>query len=336
VALRIHDERLTRRVGAVVLVLAVMTVIFVVVVLDRLQPDGVHVRIRFAEVVGLPPGAAVKLLGEDIGVVRRIAIATAADGVVVDVVLEPAWAKRIPINADFFVDARSALAPRYVAIGPPREGAPPGRKLVEGDEVIGVSPPNLDRILQRTWDNLEEVSRFLEALRPATARMDASAARLSGTLDTLDPRPGASAELRARAGDVIGSAQALVDDLRAGGFDPAAVARLGVQIDGFAARIETTVAALRGDIARVRTAVVGLAAVGPDLSARLGVALLAADRTLGQAEELAAAVRGVIADATAGSGAIAAFAADFETIDDIKELTKELKREPWRLIDDSH
>ncbi|KAB2888050.1 MAG: hypothetical protein F9K40_20815, partial [Kofleriaceae bacterium] len=73
--LAVHDERLTRRVGAAVLVAAALTVVFVVMVLPRLGSDGVTVRVRFGVVVGLPEGAAVRVAGKDTGHVESIGVA---------------------------------------------------------------------------------------------------------------------------------------------------------------------------------------------------------------------------------------------------------------------
>jgi hypothetical protein len=53
---------------------------------------------------------------------------------------------------------------------------------------------------------------------------------------------------------------------------------------------------------------------------------------LAAAEQLAAGARGALGDATGGRGAIAGFAADLELVDDVKELTKELKRQAWRVV----
>jgi hypothetical protein len=71
---------------------------------------------------------------------------------------------------------------------------------------------------------------------------------------------------------------------------------------------------------------------GAPLDARIATLLDRADQVLASAEQLAASVNGVMADATDGRGAIQAFAADLELIDDVKELTKELKRQPWNIV----
>ena len=92
-ALSIHDERLTRRVGAAVLVVAALTVVFVVGVLDRIERGGVRVHIRFGSVLALPAGSPVKVAGQDVGRVESVAIA-GGGGVMVTIAIEPSWARR--------------------------------------------------------------------------------------------------------------------------------------------------------------------------------------------------------------------------------------------------
>ncbi|HUQ07724.1 MAG TPA: MlaD family protein [Kofleriaceae bacterium] len=337
--LAVHDERLTRRVGAAVLVAAALTVVFVVMVWPRLGSGGVAVRVRFGVVVGLPAGASVRVAGKDIGHVESIGISRdprnprGRTGVVAVLRIDPAWASRIPVNSDFFVDARSMLAPRYIAIGPPGGHADPGRALRDGDEVAGIDPPSLDNVLQRTWGNLEEVRHFLEAIGPATASIKASSGRLAATIDTLDPHPGAQAKMRATVGQVAGTVEAIATELDAASFDPAEIGRLVARVKTLAAKIETTAAELRVQVADVRAALDAIAArTGGRLDARVAAMLDKSDQVLAAAQRLAASVNGAIADATGGRGAIAAFAADLELIDDVKELTKELKRQPWNIL----
>ncbi len=336
-ALAIHDERLTRRVGAVVLVLAALTVAFVVVVYDRLERAGVDVRIRFGEATGIGEGAPVRVAGRTIGHVRAISIARHSEGtgIVVEIRLDPAWAARIPVNSDFFVDARSPLAPRYVAIGPPPGHANPARAVVDGDEVFGVDPPNMDRVLQRTWNNLTEVRAFMDALRPATARLDAATDRIAATVRGLAPRAGAWAELDLRVAAAIEEARAVFADVRAGTLDPAAIARLAEHVDACASRVGVAIADARLRVAEVRAALMLATSHGDraslELRARLDHTLAAADRALATAGSLADQLGGLVHDATAGHGSVAAFAADLELVDDVKTLTKQMKRAPWRV-----
>lgn len=333
-ALAIHDDRLTRRVGAAVLVVTLFVVTYVVFIRDRLQREGVVMRVHFGVVVGLPQGSPVRLAGNQIGEVRSIGIARGG-GVTAEIVIDHAWAPRIPINADFFVDARSPLAPRYVAIGPPPGDAPPGRPIANGDEVMGVDPPNLDRVLQRTWDNLEEVQRFLDAIRPAAHTIKVAAVRLAVTVRAVDTHPGAQAEMREAVAAAAAHAVELVEALQAGDVDPAAIRRLADELSTLATRIDATIDDLRGQIALMQAALDRAevaAGLGPGLSERVARILVTADRALVQAKHLTGQMQRLLADATGGGGAVAAFAADLELIDEVRELTKELKRTPWRVM----
>jgi ABC-type transporter Mla subunit MlaD len=334
VALAIHDDRLTRRVGAAVLLVTLLVVGYVVFIRDSLQREGTVIRLHFGVVVGLTPGSPVRVAGREIGEVRAIGIARGG-GVTVELVIDRGWARQIPINADFFIDAVSPLAPRFVTIGPPLGGAEPGRPLRDGDDVTGADPPSLDRVLQRTYDNLEEVRRFLDALRPATAAIKVSAARLATTVRTLDPHPGAQAEMRAAVAVAAGRALTIVEGLEAGAVDLTAIGALAGDVERMAAGVETTVAELRAEVARMQAALgrVEVArSLGPELSGRLARTLADAERVLADAERLSGQVRAVLAEATTGGSALAGFAADLELIDDVRELTKALKRNPWRVM----
>ena len=321
-ALAIHDERLTRRVGAAVLALAFLTVVFVVMILPALERGGVDVRIRFGKASGLAEGAPVRVAGRSIGHVRRIGIAPSG-GVFAEIRLDRGWAARIPVNSDWFVDARSPLAPRYIAIGPPPDHALPGRMVVDGDVVDGIDPPDLDDVLQRTWDNLNQVSQFLDAIRPASARLDAAAARLSLTVRSLAPADA----LDARVAAVIDEARKVASDIHAGRIDADSLAALAARVGACASHASAAITELRTRVAEIRVA---LAAATPrsDLAvrARLDETLASADRALASAQDLS---RG-LSELAGQHGSIAAFGSDIELTDDVKDLTKQLKNEFWK------
>ena len=321
-ALLVHDERLGRRVGVVVLVVTAAVVVFVATVRDRLRTSGVEIAIRFGGPTGLREGAAVRLAGRDVGEVTAVSLAPGDGGVLVLAELDPAWAARIPKNAEIFVGARSLLAPRYLEIAPPR--AAPERGFAERDVVRGVDPPDLDRILQRVWDNLTELRGFQGAIAPGAERLDAALARLSWILDrvapdlapTVDALRGAADEIVALAGELDGLDPRLLDRARA-----------------TVARVEAAITDLRARAARLAAAIAVVRDRLPaDLVARVELAVAAIDRATAGATTLAAEARGLLADATTGAGTLAAFARDLELFDDLKAVVKQMKRRPWRVV----
>jgi ABC-type transporter Mla subunit MlaD len=197
VPLRIHDEGLSRRVGGVVLLVTAAVIVYVIGFRDRFPQQGIDVRVYFAQSTGMSEGAAVRIAGRDIGVVTSISILPRSrcgsghpldgtGGVVVVARIRHEWAEQIPVTSVFFVGSKSLLAPRYLEIAAPDDPAP-ARPLAEGDELRGVDPPDLDRVLQRVWNNLEDVDAFMESINPASAALKLRIAQLRFTLGTVLP-----------------------------------------------------------------------------------------------------------------------------------------------------
>lgn len=336
--LLIHDERLSRRVGALVLVVTALVVLFVVMVKDRLGGDGVRVRVYFAGPTGLREGAAVRIAGRTVGELTSISIVPmhrtwkghpleGSGGVVATMRLDPGWARRIPKNAEIFVGARSILAPRYLEIGPPR-AAEPERPFAEGDEVRGVDPPDLDRILQKMWDNLGDVQEFIAAIRPSSQALTMAIGRLVWGLERM--APGAATDA-ARA--AVDEAEKLFADLDAGGLDPMALPRLIEHARTVVVRVEVALDELeaRADAFLAAIDQAG-SSIPPGLRGKIDRAVLSFEGALRGADVLATQLRGVLDDAVNGTGTLAALGRDLELIDDMKEMTKMMKRAPWRVI----
>lgn len=292
-ALRIQDERLTRRVGAGVLVAFVLTVVGVVTI--RWPHGGTEITVHFGKASALRVGAPVMVAGQSVGRLARVQLDDHG-GIVVLAQIDPAWARRIPINADFFISARSVLAPRYLEIGAPTHHAAPERSLRDGDDVTGTDPPDLDRLVATIWDDLGEVQEFMAAIQPAAARLSASIAKLA-PLPPLPPLPDLTVDA---PDDLLAHARAFTD------------------------RAAEMLATLRADLDAIDV---------PALKdPHLADAIARAQRAVDAADRLVADARRVFTEATQGDGAIAQLLADTELVDDVKELTKEMKRQPWRVV----
>ena len=148
-----QDERLTRRVGGVTLVLAAAAALFVVFLADEVELGSyVRVRVYFHHTGGLREGAPLVVAGEDVGRVETIARAPRGasgpldgdEGVAATVAIPRAWARRIVRGGDVFVASRGPLGARYLELGP----APAGAVATLADDpspLLGRDPPSLDR-----------------------------------------------------------------------------------------------------------------------------------------------------------------------------------------------
>jgi hypothetical protein len=90
---------------------------------------------------------------------------------------------------------------------------------------------------------------------------------------------------------------------------------------------------LGGQLAAVRTAIArtGDRVVDPARDRVLRV-IATVESAVALAGELVDQVRGLVADATGGTGSLAMLLADLEMVDDIKAMTMIFKRQPWLFL----
>lgn len=339
-----QDQRVTRVVGAIAMSLMTAAIVFFVFLWDRIDwGNHVRVRIYFASTGGLTEGAPVVVAGKDIGHVESIALAGKPkheDGVIVTIAMDEAWAKRLDASGDIFVTSRGMLSGRYLEIGPTTPNANPtvaaGTTFVavvrENLELNGREPPTLDRVLQRTLDNLNTTRAFGNDVKPALDELRHEIDGLQATMAGIAPDIAFRADVLAlvaegrqtyaalggdagvdrigqvkdRAGSVFAQGRATIAQLRA------SADMLGASIDVLKSRVNTRGATA---IERVELAI-----------DRVKAAIDKIDPLLAQAELLRQQI-------SRGEGSLMKLMNDPEFPEDAKELGKILKRQPWKLID---
>ncbi|HEY5947791.1 MAG TPA: MlaD family protein [Kofleriaceae bacterium] len=342
-----QDERLTRRVGAVTLVLIALSIIFFVFIYDQIE-WGSHIRLRvyFHTTGGLREGAPFVVAGKTVGKVESITLVPRGtkhilgdeEGVAVKVAIDSADAKHIMYGGDVFVTSRGALSGKYLEIGPPPEVGTPGatsdptpRPLREGDEILGRDPPSLDRVLQRTWDNLTTAAKFAAEVRPEMTALTTAIDDLRKTLDGIAPDVALGDDVRALIDEAHRTKAALGGD---DGLD-----RLSAMLD----RGSATVTQARTTIGKLRTSANALMASLESLRGKLGtrgaealnkieVAIDRVRATIDKVDPLLAQVEALQEHIARGDGSLLKLMHDPEFPEDAKELGKILKRQPWKII----
>ena len=328
-----QDTVLARRVGALSIAVLGLAIVFFVFVFDRID-WGSHVRLRvyFHDTGGLLEGAPFVVAGRTIGKVESIALAPKTDrfegGVVATIAIDAPSARGLA-QGDVFVASRGPLSGKYLELGAAEPGAP---LLHDGDELIGRDPPSLDRVLQRTWDNLTTIRGFTDELRPEFDALRAQLRELQQHLDELAP----DVHLRDDVSALVAEAGRTYDAL--GG-------RPGLDlISAVTGDTRTTIAQARATIATLGARADALTASLTALRGRLDTtgqaildkAQLAIDRvraTLDKLDPLLAQIDALNASLARGEGSLMELMHDPEFPEDAKELGKILKRHPWRVID---
>lgn len=333
-----QDQRLTRRVGAVTLVVTFLACVFFIFIYDQLEwGSRIRVRIHFLATGGLQEGAPFVVAGRPIGKIETIALSPRGasklldgqEGVVVTVVLDANDASHVMRDGDVFVTSRGMLSSRYLEIGPARE---PGAYLRDGDELRGRDPPTLDRVLQRTWDNLTTAARFAAEIRPEADALGAELDQLRATLLDIAPEVLFSDDFSALVEEARRTYAAL-------GGEPG-LARMSKLRDDAASTFDRA----RQSIAKLRTSADALSASITVLKSRVdskGVEAfdriqLAIDRVKAAIEKvdpLLAQVDELKQRIERGEGSLLKLMNDPEFPEDAKELGKILKRQPWKILD---
>jgi ABC-type transporter Mla subunit MlaD len=233
-----QDEALVRRVGLVALAVLVAVIAFFVFVFGRIE-WGAHTRVHifFHDVGALHEGAPFVVAGQAIGKVEAIALAPHAaalagdDGVAVTVAIDKRKAARLDPAGDIFIASRGMLSDRYLELGPGPHG-PSTTGLRDGQDLVGRDPPSLDRVLQRTWNNLQDLGGFVADIKPELDALRAQLETLRAQFDPSAPSalPGAAelAPLFVELAELSASAHTLRDTGLGG---EAGMARLGAVLD---------------------------------------------------------------------------------------------------------
>jgi phospholipid/cholesterol/gamma-HCH transport system substrate-binding protein len=346
VSLLAQDERLTRKVGAITLLLLAASIAFVVFVLDRLELGApVRIRVYFAHTTGLKPHAPLIVAGRPVGRIETIETVSRGGndplggegGSVAIVAIEGDEVWKVPASAQIFVSSRGMLSERYLEVAPPP--GEPGPPITEGLELRGADPPALDSVLRRTWANMAVFKAFAEEVRPewdafqtALDQLRAQLATLASNVDALRPlvlAPALADEARA----LVAEARTLRTNL--GGTD-------GLE------RFAATLASARTTIAQVRRTVDQLAPLFARLAldARRMRGHLEAHDPIARGEAVLAQIRAAIDKVDPmlakldeiqkrierGEGSLGRLMKDPEFPEDAKELGKILKRQPWKVI----
>jgi MlaD protein len=341
------DDRSAIRVGGVVIALALVAGIFVVAIAPRLALQrALHVYAYFTELAGLREGAPVRAAGAVVGRVETISLSPAGRaglldghaGAVVLLAIDPQMSARVGRHGVYVISSLGALSAKYLEVLPARSG----QSLVaiaDGDQVRGLDPPTLDRVLQRTWINLMIAKRFFAEVAPLSRQLRGELTQLAAHINALDA-------LDATLGD--GGLTASAEALRTG-FEEAERTWVDV-LDGRAGRdrIEATIAESQAtwraaaDSARQGSVQLQLLRVQvAALSDRLTAAAPRAKATavISQARELLVRLDQVIDDGRAvwqrwqrREGTLGRLLSDPEFPEDAKDLGKILKRQPWRIF----
>ena len=326
------EDRLYTRVGAGVIALLLLAVAAVSALGDVSLHEKVRVKVFFSHVGGLKEGADVQVAGRVIGEIKAIEFANTG-GIVAHAVIEQRYAHMAPINGDWFVNSKGIIGERYLEVGPPADGGEWARTVQDGDELQGITPPELDRLAAISLSNITTMRVLAREILPEARQLARELDNMAKILDDLQPKPGAFkrsydaqvllVDEAKKSGEYWGNTGVAMDNVRATQRKASALlARAGDEIGRVRARMDI----LEREIQRVR------GAVDPARLEQFQVAIDESRRAMKKAEEGMRVAAELTQMIELGQGTIGGFAQDHEIRDAAKQMQRTIKRTGWEIL----
>jgi phospholipid/cholesterol/gamma-HCH transport system substrate-binding protein len=231
-------------------------------------------------------------------------------------------------NAVFFVTSQGVLGEQFLAIDPGSLDRP---VLAEGAVVRGLDPPRLDMLLAEGYELLHTT---INAMRDN--REDIRDA-FNGMRDTLKGTGHFFNQNRDRLDHIAEGVDTTVqhaDDLMRGAkskyVDNPQIDRIVANVDRTAANLEPVVRDARETFANAKRA---SAAIGSEENAERVRRIVAnVEAASGDVKTTAADARSVVAHVKKGDGSVGNLVMSEQLYDDLQELVRDLKHNPWKFF----
>jgi phospholipid/cholesterol/gamma-HCH transport system substrate-binding protein len=328
------------KVGALILIALVLLGGFVLLLGGLSLEKTYRLYVDFDNPGGLLAGAAVRIGGVKVGSVkdleflggkvdpktgRRIVVRT-------EISVEKRVQESIHQDADFYVTAQGVLGEQFLAINP---GSPDKPPLEEGAEVKGIDPPRLDLFLAKAYELLDTT---VEGIKNNRVTLGDIIDNTDGILKGLNLIVSGNRErierTLANVEDISVEAKQLTHDARTNYVDNPKVLQTVDRVNDLVARIHEDSGPMLKD---AREALANLnrvsATVGdPQEQEKIRKAIADVAQLAERANATAADAQAIAAHIKSGKGTVGALVMDEEIYDDMQEMVRDLKHNPWKFL----
>lgn len=328
------------KVGALIIASLVLLVAFVVVMGGlSLQPT-FRVFVDFENPGGLQSGAPVRISGVRVGRITAIEFrggkldkqGRPAKPIRVIASIEAQYQKAIHEDAVFFITVQGMLGEMHLAIDPGSHDQP---LLQDGAVVEGISPPRLDQLLSESYELLHRgylgVSRNEQKL---SETFDGLHKTLVTTGNLLERHEQDISNLIARFNRIAAESEETLAAAREQYVDGARINRIMTRVDHITGSVDRHLDPLlsdtRGVMANSRT-LTGFLADEEQLATFRALSQESRELLL-TARQAAGDARDIIGHVKAGRGTAGQLLMDEALFDDLQEMVRDLKHNPWKIL----
>jgi phospholipid/cholesterol/gamma-HCH transport system substrate-binding protein len=234
-------------------------------------------------------------------------------------------------DAELFINTAGVLGEQYVEIVPGNDWDRP--PMAPGSIVVGVNPPRTDLVVARLYELLDLMTGVMREDKDKIAMLITNAAHAVDQVDGIlvENRPRVGKLIDAVTGLALESTDVLakVDD----GLEPHVLAKTVRDADTLIVTTERTIGEVGPPASSLLTE--GTRVLGLATDERVERAMGAVDKAgdaAAEARALLANTNGAMTDLRQGKGTVGAIFTKSEVYEDIREMVRDLRRNPWKLI----
>jgi phospholipid/cholesterol/gamma-HCH transport system substrate-binding protein len=335
-----QERSIEVKVGALILLSLVILGAFILIMGGLSFEKTYTVYVDFDNPGGLQSGAAVRIAGVKVGAVKDLEFQGGK--------IDPKTGRRVLVrakvnieqrvkdaiheDADFYVTTQGVLGEQFMAIEP---GSVEKPILQEGAVVKGIDPPRIDLFLAKAYELLDTTVNGIRNNRETIAAIATNTASLLKGLNVAltDNRERIN-RIVANVEEMSAEAKALARDARVNYVDSPKLLRTVDNIDKLTAQITDDSGPMLKD---AREALANLnrvsATVGnPEEQARIRKTLQDIAQLAERANATVADTQAIVGHIKKGEGTVGALVMDEEIYDDMQEMVRDLKHNPWKFL----
>jgi phospholipid/cholesterol/gamma-HCH transport system substrate-binding protein len=335
-----QERSIEVKVGALILVSMGILGAFILVMGGLSFEKTYTVYVDFDNPGGLQSGAAVRIAGVKVGSVKDLEF----QGGRIDpksgrrvlvrakVAIEQRVKDAIHDDADFYVTTQGVLGEQFMAIEPGSLDRP---ILQEGATMKGIDPPRIDLFLAKAYELLDVTVNGIKNNRETLSSIATNTASLLKGLNVLitDNKERID-RIVANVEEMTVEAKQLTHDARVNYVDSPKLLRTVDNIDKLTTQIQGDTGPMLKD---AREALANLNRVSstvgdPQQQEKIRKALQDIAQLAERANSTVADTQAIVSHIKSGKGTVGALVMDEEVYDDMQELVRDLKHNPWKFL----
>lgn len=335
------DRSIEIKVGLLIMVAIGLLAAFVFVMGQiNFQPK-YRVLVDFDNPGGVSTGSAVRVAGVKVGRVESIQYRGGQFDpqthkreplVRVELMLEKRYANAIRSNSVFYVTTQGVLGEQFIQIDPGSGEAP---VLAENATIRGLDPPRLDMLLAESYELLHSGVMVLRENRKEIGEMFAGLHdTLQGTGEFFKRNQDRLDRIASRTEQLVTETSDLAAAARAKYVDGPQIARILDRVEHTADVVSSEVEPLLRDARETLdgAALLSKTVSGAEQRAKIRAAIVDAANLASRAKAVVGDAQAIVAKIRHGEGSVGALVMDEQIYDDIQEMTRDLKHNPWKFF----